>query len=74
MIGVATYDAHSLISGWSWGQQYLAGGVAVADTVVGEGKVILYGPEVAFRAQPHGTFRLLFNGIFYGSGESVTLP
>jgi hypothetical protein len=71
---VATFGPQSLVSGWSWGQQYLAGGVAIAETQIGEGHVILYGPEVAFRAQPHGTFKLLFNGIFYGSGERVTLP
>jgi hypothetical protein len=23
----------------------------------------LYGPEITFRAQPHGTFKLLFNAI-----------
>jgi hypothetical protein len=24
------------------------------------------GPEVNMRAQPHGTFKFLFNAIFYG--------
>jgi hypothetical protein len=71
---IASYGPQSLVSGWSLGQQHLAGGIAVADAQVGEGHVIIYGPEVAFRAQPHGTFKLLFNGIFYGSGERVTLP
>jgi hypothetical protein len=64
----------SLVSGWAWGQQRLNGGTAIAEASVGDGKVILYGPEVAFRAQPHGTFRLLFNGIFFGSAENVVLP
>ncbi len=72
---IATYSStESLASGWAWGQKYLNGGTAVAEASVGEGKVILYGPEVAFRAQPHGTFRLLFNGIFFGSTENVVLP
>jgi hypothetical protein len=52
----------------------LAGGIAIADAQLGEGHIILYGPEIIFRAQPHGTFKLLFNGILYGSGERVTLP
>jgi len=26
----------------------------------------MFGPEIAFRAQPHGTFKLLFNGLLYG--------
>ncbi len=64
----------SLVSGWAWGEEHLSGGTAIAEASVGEGKVILYGPEVAFRAQPHGTFRLLFNGIFFGSTSTVVLP
>ncbi len=67
-------SADTLASGWAWGQQYLNGGAAVAEAPEGEGRVILYGPEVAFRAQSHGTFKLLFNGLYYGSVENVTLP
>jgi Zinc carboxypeptidase len=55
-----------LRSGWAWGQHYLSGTVAVAAATVGKGRVYLYGPEITFRAQPHGTFKLLFNGIYYG--------
>jgi hypothetical protein len=63
-----------LDSGWAWGQQYLKGGVAVAEASVGEGKVIVLGPEVTFRGQPHGTFKLLFNGLYYGSAKTTALP
>ena len=63
-----------LDSGWAWGQQYLDGGTAVAEASVGEGKVVMLGPEVAFRAQPHATFKLLFNGLYYGSAKETTLP
>jgi len=59
----------TLDSGWAWGQQYLDGGTAVAEASVGQGKVVLLGPEVAFRAQPHGTFKLLFNSLYYGSAK-----
>jgi hypothetical protein len=62
-----------LDSGWAWGQQYLNGGTAVAEASVGEGKVVLLGPEVAFRAQPHGTFKFLFNGLYYGSAKATEL-
>ena len=62
-----------LSSGWAWGQQYLNGGTAIAEASVGEGKVILLGPEVAFRAQPHGTFKFLFNGLYYGSARAAEL-
>jgi hypothetical protein len=60
-----------LDSGWAWGQQYLNGGVAVVDAAIGNGKVALLGPEVAFRAQPHGTFKLLFNALYYGSAQET---
>jgi hypothetical protein len=61
-----------LDSGWAWGQQYLHGATAVAEATVGEGKVVLLGPEVAFRGQSHGTFKLLFNGLYYGSATAAS--
>lgn len=66
--------AKPLDSGWAWGQQYLKNGVAVLDASVGEGKVTVLGPEVTFRGQPHGTFKLLFNGLYYGSAKVTALP
>jgi hypothetical protein len=42
----------------------------VAEATVGRGKLFLMGPEVANRAQPHATFKLLFNAIFYGSASA----
>ena len=62
---VAWFDSpHSLRSGWAWGQAYLDKGVAIAEATVGKGKLYLFGPEITFRAQPHGTFKFLFNGIY----------
>ena len=48
-------------------------GTAIAEASLGEGKVVLLGPEVAFRAQPHGTFQFLFNGLYLGSAQSADL-
>jgi hypothetical protein len=31
--------------------------------------VLLYGPEILERAQPHGTFKLLFNALFASAAE-----
>src|SRR5262245_10435237 len=71
---VAWFDTDKpLRSGWAWGQKYLQDGVAVAEAGVGKGKLVLFGPEITFRAQPHGTFKFLFNGIYYGGAESVSL-
>jgi Zinc carboxypeptidase len=64
----------TLDSGWALGQAYLDGGTAVAEANVGQGKVFVIGPEVTFRGQPHGTFKLLFNGLFYGNATATTLP
>jgi Zinc carboxypeptidase len=62
-----------LASGWAWGQQYLNGGTAVVDSNVDGGKVLVMGPLVTFRGQPHDTFKMLFNGVYYGNGETITL-
>jgi len=53
-----------LRSGWAWGQAYLKDGVAAFVAPVGAGKLYAFGPEITFRAQPHGTFKLLFNGLY----------
>ena len=59
-----------LISGWAWGQEYLQGGVTMAEAKVGNGHLYLFGPLVTRRAQPHGTFKFLFNAIALSSAES----
>jgi hypothetical protein len=59
-------DGTLLDSGWAWGQTYLNDSIAVAQANVGKGKVLLFGPEIAFRGQPHATFKFLFNGLLYG--------
>jgi len=62
---VAWFDsATPLRSGWAYGQGYLQGGVAIIDASVGKGRLFMFGPEITFRAQPHGTFKFLFNGIY----------
>ena len=54
----------TLASGWAWGQEHLDGATAVAEAKIGAGRVVLLGPEVAFRGQPYGTFKLLFNTLY----------
>ena len=56
-----------------WGQQYLENGVAVVDATLGRGRVLLFGPEINFRAQSHGTFKFLFNAIYYATAEPATI-
>jgi hypothetical protein len=70
--GLAWYGARPLRSGWAWGQQYLDGAAAMAEADVGRGKLYLFGPEITFRAQPHGTFKLLFNGIMEAGAQPAS--
>ncbi|SNT36177.1 Zinc carboxypeptidase [Granulicella rosea] len=71
---VAWYGQGNLLdSGWAWGQAYLNDTIAVAQANAGKGKVMLFGPEIAFRGQPHATFKFLFNGILYGAATPATL-
>jgi hypothetical protein len=63
----------TLDSGWALGQQLLDGASAVVEAKIGEGKVFVMGPEVTFRGEPDGTFKLLFNGLFYGASKPATL-
>lgn len=62
---VAWFDTDKpLRSGWAWGQDRLYGGTAIVEAEVGKGKLYLFGPEILFRAQSHGTFKLFFNGLY----------
>jgi hypothetical protein len=56
-------SAAPLRSGWSWGESRLEHGVVAFEARVGRGRAMLFGPEILKRAQPHGTFKLLFNSL-----------
>ncbi len=65
---VASFDSDApLYSGWAIGQNYLKGGEIATEASVGAGKLVLISFEATFRATPHGTFKLLFNGLYFGS-------
>ena len=58
-----------LVSGWLWGPQYLRGGVVMAEAQIGSGNVYMFAPEITFRAQPWGNFRLLFNALLLSTAS-----
>lgn len=53
-----------LKSGWAWGQAYLEDGVTGFVAPIGKGKLFVYSPEITYRAQSHGTFKMLFNNLY----------
>jgi len=58
-----------LRSGWAWGQKYLKDDVAAFSAPVGAGMLYVFGPEITFRGQSHGTFKLLFNELYVAGGK-----
>ncbi len=52
-----------LRSGWLHGEAYLHNRVGMAEVKLGKGRMVLIPIRVQNRAQPYGTFKLLFNAI-----------
>ena len=53
-----------LKSGWSWGEKYLKDGVIGFEKQIEKGKITVFTPDITFRSQTHGTFKLLFNSLY----------
>lgn len=71
-VAVKFDDHDQLHSGWAWGLDYLDNAAAVVDLPVEKGRVVLFGPEVAMRAQTQGAFKLLFNALYWGAAHGTT--
>ena len=67
-------DAKDMVaSGWLLGDELLRDQANVVSFKVGRGTVVTMGSQIAFRAQTRATFKLLFNAIFHGTAEKVSV-
>ncbi len=67
---VAKYPRGSLLmSGYLEGEKYLHHKASAVEVTLGKGKVIMLGFGVQSRGQPHGTYKLLFNSLYYGTTQ-----
>jgi hypothetical protein len=68
---IANYaEKDLLMSGWAMGEKkYIAKKPAMVKATYGKGSVILFAFRPQFRAQPRGTYKLIFNSIFEGAVE-----
>jgi len=72
---VVTYPLQNpLLSGWLNGEEYLHNRSALVDMPYGKGKIILIGFPPQFRGQAHGTFKFLFNSIYYAAAKYGDVP
>ena len=59
-------DKGLFMSGRLIGEKYMAGKAAIVEVPYGNGKIILHGFRVNFRASVPVTFKLFFNSLYYG--------
>jgi hypothetical protein len=60
-----------LASGWLSGERVALGKDAVIEARHGKGRVLLFAFRPQFRAQTHGTFKLLLNSVYLGSAQKL---
>tara|TARA_R110001592_G_scaffold319731_4_gene597532 strand:- start:1335 stop:2441 length:1107 start_codon:yes stop_codon:yes gene_type:complete len=68
---IANYaEKDLLMSGWAMGEKkYIAKKPAMVKAKYGKGAVVLFAFRPQFRAQPRGTYKLIFNTIYEGASD-----
>lgn len=64
-------DKNLLASGWISGERAVLGKSIALESRVGQGRVVMFGFRPQFRAQSHGTFKMLLNAIYLGSAKTL---
>jgi len=69
-VSVARYAENNLLmSGWIFGGKTIQQKSSIIEVPLGKGRILLLGFPIQFRGQPYGTFKILFNSIFYAGSE-----
>ena len=64
-------DSTPLRSGYLKGPQYMQGYASALDVKLGAGHVVLMAFQPQWRGQPTGTFRMIFNSLYYARAASA---
>jgi hypothetical protein len=67
-------NRNPLRSGYLIGPEKIEGKAAAVDVVLGQGHVILIGFRTQWRGQSHGTYKFLFNAMYYNNSMAPVLP